>query len=222
MIDPRYDTLQVLFADRVFRIPPYQRFYSWQSKQREDLFTDLIKLANRPEDQHHFMATIVCHKTSEIMPIGTAQYRLYDVVDGQQRLTTLILLLKCIELALPEGSDDRQDLGRILVKRDGHLILLQTNNANAYIFNRFLREGIKPAASEIQIYSDRNLASAIQGCIKFLQKWNGTRDTLSSLWCKQLIFGTASGVLGFVGSPRISRRTLRFDFCRANSELPVA
>jgi hypothetical protein len=179
MIDPRYDTLQVLFADRVFRIPPYQRFYSWQAKQREDLFSDLIKLANRPEDQHHFMATIVCHKTSEIMPIGTAQYRLYDVVDGQQRLTTLILLLKCIELALPEGSDDRKDLGRILVKRDGHLILLQTNNANAHIFNRFLREGIKPSGAEIQIYSDRNLANDIQSCIKSLHTWNETRDTLS-------------------------------------------
>jgi len=179
MIDPRYDTLQVLFADRVFRIPPYQRFYSWQPKQREDLFSDLIKLANRPGDQHHFMATIVCHKTSEIMPIGTAQYRLYDVVDGQQRLTTLILLMKCIELALPEGSDDRKDLGRILVKRDGHLILLQTNNANAHIFNRFIREGTRPTGAEIQIYSDRNLASAIQGCIKFLHKWNETRDTLS-------------------------------------------
>jgi Protein of unknown function DUF262/Protein of unknown function (DUF1524) len=179
MIDPRYDTLQVLFADRVFRIPPYQRFYSWQTKQREDLFSDLIKLAKRPEDQHHFMATIVCHKTSEIMPIGTAQYRLYDVVDGQQRLTTLILLMKCIELALPEGSDDRKDLGRILVKRDGLLILLQTNNANAHIFNRFIREGIKPTPTEIQSYSDRNLASAIQGCIKFLHKWNDTRDTLS-------------------------------------------
>lgn len=66
MIDPRYDTLQVVSADRVFRIPPYQRFYSWQSKQREDLFTDLIKVANGPEDQH------------QILPIGTAQYRLYD------------------------------------------------------------------------------------------------------------------------------------------------
>src|ERR1017187_3118593 len=164
MIDPRYDTLQVLFADRVFRIPPYQRFYSWQSKQREDLFTDLIKLANRPEDQHHFMATIVCHKTSEIMPIGTAQYRLYDVVDGQQRLTTLILLLKCIELALPEGSDDRQDLAKTLEKRDGHLILLQTNNANEFNFNRFIREGVAPSKTELETHSDRNLASALREC----------------------------------------------------------
>ncbi|HLK03663.1 MAG TPA: DUF262 domain-containing HNH endonuclease family protein [Candidatus Acidoferrum sp.] len=179
MIDPRYNTLQVLFADRVFRIPPYQRFYSWQAKQREDLFSDLIKLANRPDAQHHFMATIVCHKTTEINAIGTAQYRLYDVVDGQQRLTTLILLLKCIEQALAQGSDDRTELARILVKRDGNLILLQTNNANAHIFNRFLRDGTKPTKAETQIYSDRNLAQAIDSCERFLEKWTQTRDTLS-------------------------------------------
>ncbi len=190
MIDPRYDTLQVLFADRVFRIPPYQRFYSWQTKQREDLFTDLIKLANRSEDQHHFMATVVCHKTSEIMPIGTAQYRLYDVVDGQQRLTTLILLLKCIELSLAEGSEDRTDLGRILVKRDGHLILLQTNNANAFIFNRFVREGIRPQKGEMHTHSDRNLANAIDGCTNFLKRWRETRheDELMRLILHRLGF----------------------------------
>ena len=179
MIDPRYDTLQVLFADRVFRIPAYQRFYSWQAKQREDLFSDLVKLASRPDDQHHFMATIVCHRTGEVMPIVTAQYRLYDVVDGQQRLTTLILLLKCIELELPTGTDDRKDLGRILVKRDGNLILLQTNNVNSHIFNRFLRDGTKPSAAEIQTQSDRNLVGAIKSCEKFVQKWTTTRDTQS-------------------------------------------
>jgi len=177
VIDPRYDTLQVLFADRVFRIPAYQRFYSWQPKQREDLFSDLVKLANRSEDQHHFMATIVCHRTAEIMPIGTAQYRLYDVVDGQQRLTTLILLLKCIELDLPDETDDRKDLGRILVKRDGHLILLQTNNVNAHIFNRFIRDGVKPTGAEIQTQSDKNLVGAIKGCEKFVQTWKATRET---------------------------------------------
>ena len=64
MIDPSYSTLQGLFADRVLRIPHYQRFYSWKRKQREDLFGDLRKLVQTAADQHHFMATVVCHKDS--------------------------------------------------------------------------------------------------------------------------------------------------------------
>jgi uncharacterized protein with ParB-like and HNH nuclease domain len=59
MIEPRCGVLQTLFADRVFRIPHYQRFYCWQQRQREDLFNDLKKLAAGKEDQHHFMATLV-------------------------------------------------------------------------------------------------------------------------------------------------------------------
>ena len=148
MIEPRYETLQKLFADRVFRIPPYQRFYSWQRKQRQDLFGDLQKLATGNQDQHHFMATIVCYRTPETTSVGVAQYRLYDIVDGQQRLTTLITLLKCIELDLPQDSEVRQDLAKIMVKGDGHLILLQTNNANAHIFNQFIRDGTIPADAE--------------------------------------------------------------------------
>ncbi len=179
MIEPRYGVLQTLFADRVFRIPHYQRFYSWQKRQREDLFSDLGKLAKNGEDQHHFMATIVCHKTAETKAVGTAQYRIYDIVDGQQRLTTLIILLKAIELALPPSSEDRQDLAKILVKRDGHLILLQTNNANEYIFNRFIREGITPSKAEIATYSDRNLQHAIQECKAFVEKRKTSTDILS-------------------------------------------
>jgi hypothetical protein len=181
MIEPRYGVLQTLFADRVFRIPPYQRFYSWQKRQRKDLFDDLEKLATGSADQHHFMATLVCHRTEETKDIGAAQYRLYDVVDGQQRLTTLILLLKSIELALPESSEDRRELTRTLVKRDGHLILLQTNNANAFIFNRFIREGVTPNGKEIETHSDRNLASAIQECQRFVDSWKSAPKDILSL-----------------------------------------
>ena len=60
MIEPKYQTLNALFSDRVFRIPEYQRFYSWLPKQREDLFGDIRELAKKGEDRHHFMATIVC------------------------------------------------------------------------------------------------------------------------------------------------------------------
>jgi hypothetical protein len=65
MIQPKYVTLTGLFADRVFRIPSYQRFYSWQAKQREDLFTDIYTLSEVAGDEHHFMATIVCQYRGE-------------------------------------------------------------------------------------------------------------------------------------------------------------
>lgn len=178
MIEPRYGVLQTLFADRVFRIPHYQRFYSWQWRQRDDLFNDLNKLAGGRDDQHHFMATIVCHKTSETKDVGAAQYRVYDVVDGQQRLTTLILLLKCIELSLEPNSNDRNDLAKTLVKRDGHLILLQTNNANEQNFNHFIREGRAPDTADIQTYSDRNLAAAIRECTDYVEKWKASCEVL--------------------------------------------
>lgn len=175
MIEPTYANLQKLFADRVFRIPAYQRFYSWQSRQRSDLFSDIKKLSASGHDQHHFMATIVCSRTGETKAIGTAEYSLNDIVDGQQRLTTLIILLKCIELALPEGSVDRAELSNILVKRDGHLILLQTNNVNEHLFNGFIREGKKAEKKDVKLKSDINLVSAIQDCTTFVRNWQNKK-----------------------------------------------
>ena len=114
MIEPKYFTLNTMFADRVFRIPHYQRFYSWEKRQRNDLFNDIKRLAQKGEDRHHFMATIVCFRTTEIKPIGATEFRIYDVVDGQQRLTTLVILLKAIHKRLEEG-DDRKEVGKLLV-----------------------------------------------------------------------------------------------------------
>ncbi|MFQ5753920.1 MAG: DUF262 domain-containing protein, partial [bacterium] len=42
-IRPDYLTLEKLFFKRVFRVPNYQRAYSWETKQRRDLFEDLEK-----------------------------------------------------------------------------------------------------------------------------------------------------------------------------------
>jgi uncharacterized protein DUF262 len=78
MIQPTYGVLQSLFGDRVFRIPHYQRFYSWQKRQRQDLFSDIRKLADQGHDQHHFIATLVCYRTPETKSVGMNQYRVYD------------------------------------------------------------------------------------------------------------------------------------------------
>lgn len=44
MIEPTYYNLNTLFADRVFRIPKYQRYYSWTGKERNELYSDIKKI----------------------------------------------------------------------------------------------------------------------------------------------------------------------------------
>ena len=83
-----------------------------------------------------------------------------------------------------------QDLAKILVKRHGHLILLQTNNINEYIFNRFIREGVIPHKAEIQLQSDVNLVNAINECKRFVREWQKTNNisALMSLLLHRLGF----------------------------------
>ena len=117
------------------------------------------------------MSTIVCFRTPERKAIGVAEYGVYDVVDGQQRLTTLVLLLKAIQKALREGSEEKRDLGSILVKSDGNLLLLQTNNPNQRQFNDYLRSGSVPGAGDVETHANLNLRRAISECESFVARW---------------------------------------------------
>ena len=73
-----------LNQDLFFRIPEYQRPYSWDKEHFTDLIQDLI---DAKKDQEYFLGTIVLHKKKD---------GISDVVDGQQRLTTIMILLACL------------------------------------------------------------------------------------------------------------------------------
>ena len=171
---PDYFSLDELLAKRLFRIPPYQRAYSWLSKQRKDMFDDIENLRGKPKG-FHFMATVVgLH--SETISIVADEYKKIEVVDGQQRLTTLILLLKAIErkLSCQEPTEEpAQDLQKLLVKQDNmSLILLQTNHDGNEYFTDYLMTGNRPEkVKDAKTLADRELLTAIHQCESFVDKW---------------------------------------------------
>ena len=84
-------TLQDLFNNSVFKIPNYQRGYSWETQQRTDLLEDLELINNKG----HYTGTIVLKENSSVKGLGKI-YNKFDIVDGQQRFTSILILLDSI------------------------------------------------------------------------------------------------------------------------------
>ena len=182
---PEYLSLDDLLEKRLFRIPRYQRAYSWKNKHRHDMFNDIRQLEDNSDDVH-FMATVVglCRKTETI---GTTKYQFIEVVDGQQRITTLVLLLKAIELKIqsllkdskwcqqnPQAEREQNALANLLVNPDDNTqVLIQTNHDTSQYFANYLTEGEIPPDSEVpKTLADKELLRAIQDCKTFVNRWN--------------------------------------------------
>ena len=78
-----------------FVIPTYQRNYVWESKQIKQLLADIKKLigVNENEKNYHYIGSIVYINTSSI-----GMYYEKTIIDGQQRLTTIFLILQTLKL----------------------------------------------------------------------------------------------------------------------------
>lgn len=100
-------TVQEIFADKLFRVPDYQRGYAWEKKQWQDLIDDLEDL---PEGKEHYTGTVILNLSNTDQPVreeGGKRLSVYNIVDGQQRLTTILLLLSCLSKEFKEmGARD--------------------------------------------------------------------------------------------------------------------
>lgn len=86
-IAPGLTNLDSLFAgDKLFEIPIYQRPYSWGEKQIDDLFEDL---SFQGKNKSHFFGTILLKDLEN----DDGNFEVFEIVDGQQRVTTIILLI---------------------------------------------------------------------------------------------------------------------------------
>lgn len=183
-IQPQLFKLDSFMHGRLFRVPEYQRAYAWQKKQRADLFGDIRRVKESDED--HFMATFVgLSRKTEKQQIIADQFSVIEIVDGQQRLTKLIILLKAIQKAL-DVSDKHEkglseELGKLLVKDDEHtLLLLQTNHDTSHFFADYIRDGVVPTVVAATT-ADQNIVDAIKECEDFVDVWKASGDSLIEL-----------------------------------------
>ncbi|HBI25029.1 MAG: hypothetical protein A2Y48_09300 [Nitrospirae bacterium RIFCSPLOW2_12_42_9] len=87
-----------VFSNLWFRIPEYQRSYVWGEDQISELIDDITFAAsNHPENEYFLGSMVLQKKYLETHHKGnTIRYEEHDLLDGQQRLTTLLLMLAVI------------------------------------------------------------------------------------------------------------------------------
>lgn len=98
-----------LFNDRIFEIPRYQRGYAWEKQHVRDLFEDILEAIE--SNSSHYIGTVVLSKSPD-------DPKKFYVVDGQQRLTTITLLIAQL---LRKISDEETKLYQKLhyIKKNG-------------------------------------------------------------------------------------------------------
>lgn len=110
-MDSNLLSISKIFTERIFRIPDYQRGFAWTERQLKDFLNDLIQL---DIGSNHYTGVL----TLEAVPkeiynnwvddkwiIESKSYEPFYIVDGQQRLTTTIILIQSI-LEILKSDDD--------------------------------------------------------------------------------------------------------------------
>lgn len=115
--------LQTFFTDKKYKIPRYQREYSWEKEQLEDFYSDIISNIREENGsystQEYFFGTVmlVGNMDKPNIPI--------EIIDGQQRITTITIFLSVLSNVLYNYDDN---LSTLLWK----YIIAQDNDGNFY------------------------------------------------------------------------------------------
>lgn len=83
-------------SDKRFVIPVYQRNYDWKQENCKQLFDDLVKIIRKDRKSHFFGSIVSVHSDGE--------YNEFQVIDGQQRLTTISLLMLAMYNLMKAGT----------------------------------------------------------------------------------------------------------------------
>jgi uncharacterized protein with ParB-like and HNH nuclease domain len=136
-----FDTSTVTFSDivsnsKIYKVPIYQRDYSWKEEHWEDLWNDIILLTkdSNKDKQNHYLGSIV------LQTIGD---KVFQIIDGQQRIATIsfiaLAVLKNIQSLIEKDIEKESNIQRYEILRTNFLGSKDATSLN-YSSKLFLNE----------------------------------------------------------------------------------
>ena len=221
-MDNKLRSLNHIFTNRVFRIPDYQRGYSWGTAQLEDFWQDLL---NIKDHKIHYTGLLTVEAVSYKEALQKEQWQndlwmieedadstAYYVIDGQQRLTTSIILINEILSKLTEDQSIN-------------------NKAKSYWVDKFLYQSVGEGYQSYLFGYERDNPSDEYFKTKILNQKSMSADKVaertlytSNLTTAKEFFIEHLNSLEFVELEKLFKRLInkfRFNFYEIDDELDV-
>lgn len=175
------ERLEMVFLgkDR-YMIPTYQRGYSWETEHVTELLQDL-EYAHDAENEiyEHFFGTVLI--TNPKMPSDN----MIKVIDGQQRLTTVVVFLVCVrnfflaheeDLAVPDAKKHRERLEEYLYKGEKSPVLV-LSRTNKKLFEEIMEPRTFAEALPGTHSESNDSNELLTHAYKIIRSWVGEKDT---------------------------------------------
>ncbi|GAA7043925.1 DUF262 and DUF1524 domain-containing protein [Helicobacter pylori] len=153
--------------EKQFVIPIYQRVYSWEKEQCEQLWDDIVKTGGNDQMNGHFIGSIVFVQDD----IYTTSHNEFLIIDGQQRLTTIMLLLTALRDHL---NDEDEFLEKFSCQKIQNRYLINSDEKDDKRFKFILSE---PDRDTLLSLIDKNRrkpsepSSKIMENFKLFEEW---------------------------------------------------
>ena len=136
---------------KIFNIPKYQRAYAWEEKQLKDFVEDI---ENQKPDRSYFFGTILF----QAQPRDKG-FEIIDIVDGQQRITTLIIFMKLLLAKQEKAGNDVKMLEDTYIQIYNRYKLRALDTDNDF-FRSYILQDNRPDVSQVHTPSQRRLLEA--------------------------------------------------------------
>lgn len=145
--------MELFNGDKIFIIPKYQRAYAWGEKQLDEFLDDIH---NQNKSSRYFFGTILFEEKNPI-----DGYEQIEIVDGQQRITTLVIFMKILLKNMKNNIKDRKY--KILQKRfikDEYFHKLQVLDIDNEFFKTYIIGNNEPNNISFDSPSQKRLCKA--------------------------------------------------------------
>lgn len=161
--DGKQSIKNIFINDRYFEIPNYQRSYAWTEKQLKDFLDDFSHIENYKK---YYYGTILLQQKENYDDS-------YEIVDGQQRLTTLIIFMYCLikRMKIIGLVDDVNELEKKYIEYKNNYILKLQDQDDGFFKSYILSENdnkiVKTPAQNNLLFAKEYFTKALQNANEF-------------------------------------------------------